>query len=62
MCDTGKLLKDIENLRNEMSNVALTKGIASLESITLSQELDRLLNIYEKLKSEEFKTRKKRNT
>jgi stage 0 sporulation regulatory protein len=50
MYDTDKLLKEIEKLRNEMSLVALKQGITSLESIALSQELDRLLNIYEQEK------------
>jgi stage 0 sporulation regulatory protein len=50
MHDTDKLLKQIEMLREQMSSVALAKGITSLESIALSQELDRLLNIYEKVR------------
>ena len=53
MYDTDKLLKEIERLRNTMSSVALKQGITSLESIALSQELDRLLNIYEQLKKNE---------
>ncbi|MBC5635799.1 MULTISPECIES: aspartyl-phosphate phosphatase Spo0E family protein [Ornithinibacillus] len=57
MCETDKLLKEIEKLRNKMSSVALTQGITSLESIALSQELDRLLNIYEKVKNEKNMTR-----
>lgn len=57
LCDTDKLLKEIEKLRNKMSSVALTQGITSLESIALSQELDRLLNIYEKVKNEKNMTR-----
>jgi stage 0 sporulation regulatory protein len=50
MYDTDKLLKEIESLRNTMSTVALKQGITSLESIALSQELDRLLNMYEQRK------------
>ncbi|WP_026905952.1 aspartyl-phosphate phosphatase Spo0E family protein [Paucisalibacillus globulus] len=50
MYDTDMLLKEIEKLRNTMSAVALKQGITSLESIALSQELDRLLNIYEQRK------------
>ncbi|SHG24627.1 stage 0 sporulation regulatory protein [Ornithinibacillus halophilus] len=46
MNETEKLLQEIENVRKQMSEVALSKGITSLESIALSQELDRLLNIY----------------
>jgi stage 0 sporulation regulatory protein len=52
MYDTDKLLKEIETLRNTMSSVALKQGITSLESIALSQELDRLLNMYEQLKKD----------
>jgi stage 0 sporulation regulatory protein len=52
MYDTDKLLKEIETLRSKMSSTALTQGITSLESIALSQELDRLLNIYEKSKKD----------
>ncbi|WP_096270055.1 aspartyl-phosphate phosphatase Spo0E family protein [Paucisalibacillus globulus] len=53
MYDTDKLLKEIETLRKTMSSVALKQGITSLESIALSQELDRLLNMYEELKKEQ---------
>jgi stage 0 sporulation regulatory protein len=54
MYDTDQLLKRIELLRNKMSTVALKQGITSLESIALSQELDRLLNIYEKKRENEI--------
>lgn len=47
MYDTDKLLEEIENLRLQMSTIAMKQGITSLESIAMSQELDRLLNIYE---------------
>jgi len=40
------LLKRIEFLRNKMTAVAIDKGFTSKESIILSQELDRLLNLY----------------
>ncbi|GGA87787.1 aspartyl-phosphate phosphatase Spo0E family protein [Ornithinibacillus halotolerans] len=50
MNDTDKLLKEIEYLRKKMSSIALSEGITSPESILLSQELDRLLNIYENQK------------
>ncbi|MFD2043932.1 Spo0E family sporulation regulatory protein-aspartic acid phosphatase [Ornithinibacillus salinisoli] len=53
MYDTDKLLKQIEMLRLQMTDVALSKGITSLESIALSQELDRLLNIYNEMKMKE---------
>ncbi|WP_226034554.1 aspartyl-phosphate phosphatase Spo0E family protein [Aquibacillus saliphilus] len=45
-----RLLLRIEFLRNKMTEVALQKGFTSPESITLSQELDKLLNLYEKNK------------
>ncbi|WP_042145144.1 aspartyl-phosphate phosphatase Spo0E family protein [Paucisalibacillus sp. EB02] len=56
MYDTDKLLKEIETLRNTMSTVALKQGITSLESIALSQELDRLLNMYEQFKKNKSDT------
>lgn len=33
-----------------MTDVAMEKGFTSPESITLSQELDKLLNLYESMK------------
>ncbi|MFD2762000.1 Spo0E family sporulation regulatory protein-aspartic acid phosphatase [Lentibacillus juripiscarius] len=51
MC-AEKLLKRIECLRNEMTAVAMEKGFTSDESIMLSQELDKLLNFYESMKSQ----------
>ncbi|KAB8138588.1 aspartyl-phosphate phosphatase Spo0E family protein [Gracilibacillus oryzae] len=42
-----ELMSKIEKLRKEMTDVALTKGITSKESLNISQELDRLLNDYE---------------
>lgn len=50
-----KLLDQIELLRNKMTSVALEKGFTSTESITISQELDRLLNIYEHTKKKQNK-------
>lgn len=51
MYTTEKLLeKRIELLRNKMTEVALEKGFTSIESISISQELDRLLNLYEERK------------
>ncbi|SET28606.1 Spo0E like sporulation regulatory protein [Oceanobacillus limi] len=49
MYNSEQLLKQIEKVRNRMTDVALTKGITSIESITLSQELDRLLNRYNEM-------------
>lgn len=45
-----QLINKIEELRREMTDVALKKGINSAESISLSQELDELLNEFEKFK------------
>ncbi|SER98113.1 Spo0E like sporulation regulatory protein [Gracilibacillus ureilyticus] len=45
--NTVELMSKIEKLRQEMADVALTKGITSKESLYISQELDRLLNDYE---------------
>lgn len=53
MCNLRKLLERIEYLRNEMTEVALRKGFTSTESITISQELDKLLNIYEGCKKKQ---------
>ncbi|RLL45171.1 aspartyl-phosphate phosphatase Spo0E family protein [Oceanobacillus piezotolerans] len=41
------LLKKIEYLRIKMSEIANEKGLTHRESIAVSQELDRLLNLYE---------------
>ncbi|MPM57322.1 hypothetical protein SDC9_104144 [bioreactor metagenome] len=40
----------IEMLRGQMHNAADQKGRVSEEVLSLSQELDRLLNVYERLK------------
>ncbi|WP_099157909.1 aspartyl-phosphate phosphatase Spo0E family protein [Virgibacillus ndiopensis] len=50
MCATDKLLDRIEFLRNKMTEIALNKGFTSVESIAISQELDRLLNLYNDVK------------
>ncbi|MGP4108822.1 Spo0E family sporulation regulatory protein-aspartic acid phosphatase [Virgibacillus sp. L01] len=50
MCTTEKLLERIEFLRDKMTDVALKKGFTSVESITISQELDRLLNLFDDIK------------
>ncbi|MFC4387246.1 Spo0E family sporulation regulatory protein-aspartic acid phosphatase [Gracilibacillus marinus] len=42
-----ELIDKIERLRKEMTDVALSKGMTSEESLNISQELDRLLNDYE---------------
>lgn len=53
MCNADKLLDRIEFLRNQMTEVAMTKGFTSLDSITTSQELDKMLNLYQQIKQKE---------
>lgn len=48
-CKRQILLMQIELLRNKMTEIACDKGFTSEESIIVSQELDRLLNIYNNL-------------
>ncbi|WP_373895862.1 Spo0E family sporulation regulatory protein-aspartic acid phosphatase [Virgibacillus natechei] len=50
-----KLLKRIELLRQQMTEVATEKGFTHIDSIELSQELDKLLNLYETIKQNETK-------
>ncbi|RKQ37329.1 aspartyl-phosphate phosphatase Spo0E family protein [Oceanobacillus halophilus] len=50
MNSSHNLLIKIEYLRKKMTKVALSKGYTDLESVAISQELDRLLNLYEKTK------------
>ncbi|WP_163970818.1 aspartyl-phosphate phosphatase Spo0E family protein [Oceanobacillus halotolerans] len=45
------VLEEIEQLRKKMSQTALEKGATSCESVTQSQELDNLLNLYDKLRN-----------
>lgn len=45
----NNVLDRIEFLRNEMTKVALKKGFTSKESIVISQELDKLLNLYDQV-------------
>lgn len=47
MYNLNNILIEIEYLRTKMAETALSKGFTSTESISLSQELDRLLNFYE---------------
>lgn len=47
MTETKKLLNQIEYLRRKMSEVVIEKGLTSNESLKISQELDRLLNVYD---------------
>ncbi|MDY0396223.1 aspartyl-phosphate phosphatase Spo0E family protein [Virgibacillus halophilus] len=50
-----EFVNEIELLRRKTASVALEKGFTSCESIALSQELDRLLNLYSN-KSLSFET------
>ncbi|WP_164217897.1 aspartyl-phosphate phosphatase Spo0E family protein [Virgibacillus sp. YIM 98842] len=50
MCAIDQVLQRIEFLRNKMTSVAMEKGLNDFESIAISQELDRLLNLYEDMK------------
>ncbi|WP_430786270.1 Spo0E family sporulation regulatory protein-aspartic acid phosphatase [Virgibacillus flavescens] len=43
----NNVLDRIEFLRKEMTKVAFEKGFTSKESIVISQELDKLLNLYD---------------
>ncbi|SFM01383.1 stage 0 sporulation regulatory protein [Gracilibacillus orientalis] len=52
------LISKIEELRKEMTDVALKKGITSKESLHISQELDELLNNYEHYKQKQNKEHK----
>ncbi|TMN23425.1 aspartyl-phosphate phosphatase Spo0E family protein [Lentibacillus cibarius] len=52
MYATDNLLQHIEYLRNKMMVVATEKGFTSDEAILLSQELDKLLNIYTSVKEQ----------
>ncbi|QDP40022.1 aspartyl-phosphate phosphatase Spo0E family protein [Radiobacillus deserti] len=47
MSNIKELLIRIEYLRKRMTEIALKKGFTSAESISISQELDKLMNDYE---------------
>lgn len=47
LINLNKLTRQIEVLREQMAEVAFEKGFTSSESIAKSQELDKLLNLYE---------------
>lgn len=55
MYNSRSILTKIEFLRIRMTEVALSKGFTSTESISLSQELDQLLNSYEMLEKQNQK-------
>lgn len=46
-----KLLKRIEGLRKRLNEVGLTRNLIDSEVVEVSQQLDRLLNQYQKLTS-----------
>lgn len=50
MEDANQLLDKIEKIRDEMMQLALQKGFQDKEVIVLSQQLDKLLNKYNRLK------------
>lgn len=53
MYPTESLLQRIESLRKEMTDAAFEHGFTSIEVISLSQELDRLLNQYNNMRGTE---------
>ncbi|WP_068672539.1 aspartyl-phosphate phosphatase Spo0E family protein [Oceanobacillus sp. Castelsardo] len=52
MNSTENVLSQIEHLRKKMTKIAMNKGFTDIESISLSQELDHLLNVYDNLNSD----------
>ena len=46
-CNLDELLVDINKLRNELINIALTNGIDNCKTIMLSQELDTYILQYQ---------------
>ncbi|MFZ3579670.1 Spo0E family sporulation regulatory protein-aspartic acid phosphatase [Virgibacillus sp. DJP39] len=61
MSTINLLLERIEFLRNEMTKVAFKKGFTSQESIIISQELDKLLNLYDSVHRTKIKNKKNQN-
>lgn len=55
MNTTEHILNRIEFLRKKMTDVAMNKGFTDIESVHISQELDLLLNLYEKVKKTEIR-------
>ncbi|MFD1849214.1 aspartyl-phosphate phosphatase Spo0E family protein [Oceanobacillus bengalensis] len=53
MSTLNNILIEIEILRKKMTETAGVKGLTDKESIEISQELDRLLNEFEKTKEKE---------
>ncbi|OIJ19226.1 hypothetical protein BKP45_13790 [Anaerobacillus alkalidiazotrophicus] len=56
MLNTLSLIEKIEEKRREMLQISLNYGISSKQTIKCSQELDDLLNLYDKLKNYTSKT------
>lgn len=48
MCANGEILKQIEQLRIQMLSVVHDQGFTSERTLTISQEIDQLLNQYNK--------------
>lgn len=55
MSNSQNILRKIELLRKKLTDIALSKGFTSAESLSLSQELDQLLNFYERIQGTERK-------
>ncbi|WP_077211784.1 aspartyl-phosphate phosphatase Spo0E family protein [Bacillus dakarensis] len=52
--DCLDLNKDIKDLRNQMIDSGLTKGLSHPETIKYSQKLDQLINIHQKFNQQEI--------
>lgn len=49
MCSEKVTLKKIEDLRHQLALKVQTKGYTNNETVAVSQELDGLLNLYNKI-------------
>ncbi|MBB6454839.1 cystathionine beta-lyase family protein involved in aluminum resistance [Salirhabdus euzebyi] len=52
-CNSNQLKQQIEQMRIKMIEIATVKGFTSDESIHISRELDKLLNMYQELEEKE---------
>lgn len=50
MSREDRLLKDIEELRDQMMKITLQKGFTDDETILISQKLDQLIHSYQREK------------
>lgn len=50
MCSCNEILKQIEYLREKMTEIVQEQGFTSERAITISQQIDCLLNKYNKRK------------